>query len=68
MLTNMSPAIFSAWTYVLEATNDLFNGADSFSGTSPKGATSDMLSLTHTKYLCGHETVTLYVNKARVRV
>lgn len=51
MLAKMSPANFSACTYVLEATNDLFNGADSLSGTSPKGATSDMLSLTHTKYL-----------------
>lgn len=51
MLAKMSPAIFSAWTYVLEATNDLFSGAESLSGTSPKGATSDMLSLTHTKYL-----------------
>lgn len=47
----MSPAFFSAWTYVLEATNDLFNGTDSLSGTSPKGATSDMLSVTHSKYL-----------------
>lgn len=51
MLAKISPAIFSAWTYVLVATNDLFNGADSLSGTSPKGATSDMLSLTQTKYL-----------------
>jgi len=51
MLAKMSLAIFRAWTYVLEATNDLFSGAESLSGTSPKGATSDMLSLTQTKYL-----------------
>lgn len=50
-----------AWAKVRAATNDLFNGNDSFWGTSPNGFSSFMCSLTQPMYLINNNVYAIRI-------